>query len=113
MLCPDYTTGHMLSEQQQLAAGKFSLLLRLHPLLLMVYFLDFDEATDVMRLMMAIAYLEEQMSDSFKQTFEKQMAQLESPDVLIAELMMEILVEMDEQVKHLFFGSLKSIVLCF
>lgn len=60
--------------------------------------LDFEETVDVLQLMLVIAYLEEQLSDSFKQTFERQMAQLESPDVVISELMMEIFTEMDEQV---------------
>lgn len=48
--------------------------------------------------MSAIVYLELQLSDAFKYTFEKEMLQQKSPDVIMSGLITEMLTEMDEEV---------------
>lgn len=66
----------------------------------MMAFLDLEIADDVIKLMSVIVYLEQQLSENFKITFEKELAQLKSPDVVMSNLIMEILTEMDEQVVY-------------
>lgn len=57
-----------------------------------------EETEDLMTLMSALVYLEEQLSLSFKMTFEKEMSQLRSPDVVVSELVKELFAELDKEV---------------
>ncbi|KAK4875779.1 hypothetical protein RN001_012201 [Aquatica leii] len=52
---------------------------------------------DVIKLMNVIVYLEQQLSDVFKYTFERELSQLKLPDIVMSEIITEILTEMDDQ----------------
>ncbi|KAF5272220.1 hypothetical protein FQA39_LY01302 [Lamprigera yunnana] len=58
---------------------------------------DMDVTDDVIKLMNVIVYLEQQLSDVFKYTFERELSQLKPPDVVMSELITEILTEIDDQ----------------
>ncbi|KAF5295354.1 hypothetical protein FQR65_LT01544 [Abscondita terminalis] len=58
---------------------------------------DLNVTDDVVKLMMVVVYLEQQLSDVFKYTFERELSQLKQPDVVMSEIITEILTEMDEQ----------------
>lgn len=55
---------------------------------------------DVMNLFETIVYLEQQMNEIFSQTFEKELFNLQVPDVVMDNLLEKIQSEMDSQVKY-------------
>ncbi|RZC33085.1 nuclear pore complex protein Nup160 -like, partial [Asbolus verrucosus] len=64
------------------------------------YFLlteNVDITDDVMNLFKVINYLDQQMSEIFAYTFEKEMSLLKSPDVIMASLLQKIQNEMDNE----------------
>ncbi|XP_072392736.1 nuclear pore complex protein Nup160 homolog [Diabrotica undecimpunctata] len=58
---------------------------------------DLDTTDDVMNLFKVIVYLEQQMSESFAQAFEKEIFNLRAPDVIMEGLLEKIQSEMDYQ----------------
>lgn len=62
--------------------------------------LDMETTGDVMNLFETIVYLEQQMSEIFSQTFEKELFNLQVPDVVMDNLLEKIQSEMDSQVKY-------------
>lgn len=62
------------------------------------FFLDSDTIEDILSLFKAFVYLEQQFSDSFSQAFEKELLALQSPDIVIEQLLRKIECEMDTQV---------------
>lgn len=71
-----------------------------------MYFLDIDITDDVVNLFKVINYLEQQMSDVFACTFEKEMSLLKSPDVIMSFLLTQIENEGDNEVSILYFAKL-------
>ncbi|CAH0554990.1 unnamed protein product [Brassicogethes aeneus] len=67
---------------------------------------DLDNMGDVMSLFQVIVYLEQQMSDIFLTTFEKEMATLQSPDVIMSKLLEKIHTEMDSEFTNQVSGML-------
>lgn len=61
----------------------------------------------MIRLAHLLVYLEEQLSESFSTFFEREMAQLRSPDLIMEELLGKIKTEMDCQVG---FGDFEKLV---
>lgn len=64
----------------------------------MFFFLDIDITDDVINLFNVIIYLEEQMSEIFAYTFEKEMSLLKSPEIIMMALLEKIEKEMDSEV---------------
>nr|CAH7729258.1 unnamed protein product [Callosobruchus chinensis] len=58
---------------------------------------DGETVSDVLKLFEVIVYLEQQMSESFFQAFEKELASLQMPDAVMESLLKKILLEMDSQ----------------
>lgn len=76
----------------------------------MISVLDMETTGDVMNLFETIVYLEQQMSEVFSQTFEKELFNLQVPDVIMENLLEKIQSEMDSQVFIIqFYKSLKAI----
>lgn len=63
-----------------------------------VCFPDSDTIEDILSLFKVIIYLEQQFSDSFSQTFERELLALQSPDIVMDQLLQKIECEMDTQV---------------
>ena len=61
-------------------------------------FSDVDITDDVVNLFKVINYLDQQMSDIFAYTFEKELALLKAPDVIMTSLLDKIQREMDSEV---------------
>lgn len=59
---------------------------------------DSQIVEDVIKIAQLLVYLEEQLSESFSMFFEREMAQLRSPDLIMEELLGKIKTEMDCQV---------------
>ncbi|CAH1112722.1 unnamed protein product [Psylliodes chrysocephalus] len=59
--------------------------------------LDLDAAEDVMNLFKVIVYLDQQISETFNQAFEKELFNLQAPDVVMDGLLEKIHSEMDSQ----------------
>ncbi|XP_018568434.1 nuclear pore complex protein Nup160 homolog isoform X2 [Anoplophora glabripennis] len=62
---------------------------------------DMETTGDVMNLFETIVYLEQQMSEIFSQTFEKELFNLQVPDVVMESLLEKIQSEMDSQVSSM------------
>lgn len=56
-----------------------------------------EEIQDVIQLVIVLENLEKQLSGLFKSAFEREMAQLRSPDELMSELITEVIVELSEE----------------
>uniref|UniRef100_A0A1Y1M1R8 Uncharacterized protein n=1 Tax=Photinus pyralis TaxID=7054 RepID=A0A1Y1M1R8_PHOPY len=82
MLCSDYATVDDFVN---------------HPLLSR----DRDVTEDVLKLMSVVVYMETQLSDSFAYTFERELSQLRSPDVIVSELITEIMTELEPLLQKL------------
>lgn len=61
-------------------------------------FVDSDTIEDILSLFKVIVYLEQQFSESFSQAFEKELLALQSPDIVMGQLLQKIESEMDTQV---------------
>lgn len=55
---------------------------------------------DVIKVAQLLVYLEEQLSEFFSVFFEREMADLQSPDIIMEELLKRIKTEMDCQVSN-------------
>ncbi|CAG9862053.1 unnamed protein product [Phyllotreta striolata] len=66
---------------------------------------DLDAVDDVINVFKVIVYIEQQLKDDFMQSFETELLNLQSPDVVIEDLLKKIYVEMDSdffsQILHL------------
>lgn len=63
--------------------------------------LDPQIIEDVISIAQLLVYLEEQLSENFSLFFEREMADLKSPDIIMDELLARIKAEMDCQVSNL------------
>lgn len=57
-----------------------------------------NEIDDVIELASILVYLDAQLSDLFKITFEREMAQTKGPDVIMKEILSDVIIEMNEHV---------------
>lgn len=70
---------------------------------LLVFLVDPQIIDDVIKVAQLLVYLEEQLSELFSVFFEREMADLQSPDIIMEELLKRIKTEMDCQVNKNFF----------
>lgn len=69
-------------------------------LLLFCVIVDLDGVGDVMNLFGVIVYVDKEMSEIFSATFERELSTLQSPDVVMSDLVQQIHTEMDSEVNH-------------
>lgn len=62
--------------------------------------LDLNVTEDVIKLVQTLTYFEQQMSEIFGLTFEKELSQLKSPDIIMSELLVKIRIEMGFEVSN-------------
>jgi nuclear pore complex protein Nup160 len=60
---------------------------------------DEEICQDVITLMSALVILEEQLTDDFKSTFEKNLYHLKGPDIIVQNLLSKLILDEDEQVR--------------
>lgn len=92
----DVTTKQHLDKQFLLAESEYFFVMSY--CFYVVFLTDVDVTDDVIMLFKSINYLDQQMSDMFVYEFEKELAMLKAPDVVMGFLLEKIKSEMDNEV---------------
>lgn len=104
MLCSDYATKEQFVDHVSLSEGICIYSVKLIHAKLYFFaksnFLDLNVTEDVIKLVQTLSYFEQQMSDIFGLTFEKELSQLKSPDIIMSDLLVKIRIEMGFEVSN-------------
>ncbi|XP_022905074.1 nuclear pore complex protein Nup160 homolog [Onthophagus taurus] len=88
-LCNDYITRNELVLHPQLG-------------------ISYEETDDLIELIGVLIYLDQQLNESFKQTFENELGQLRAPDVVMDDLITNVVVDCEEEFTYLIIQKLQS-----